>query len=77
VNLYVAFTIARWTFEFSVGFARTLEFVIAVRDADVLVKLAESTDELTDAFGTVYGTLNADGTFVPSGVSIEDQNRTG
>jgi len=77
VNLYVAFTIAKWTFEFSVGFARTLEFVIAVRNADALVQLAKSTDGLTDAFGTVYGTLDSDGTFVPSGVSIEDGNRTG
>lgn len=77
MNLYIAFTIAKWTFEFSVGFARTLEFVFSVRDSDVLVQLAEATEELVDLGGTVYGTLDQNGTFVPDGVSIEDQNTTG
>ena len=68
MNLYVAFTFMRWTVEFSLGFSRTLDFVIAVRDVSV--------DQL-DPMGTVYGTLQPDGTFVPDGVSIEDQNTTG
>jgi len=68
VNLYFAITIAGYTLEFSVGFTRTLSVVIALRDVGV--------DGL-DSMGTVYGSLQPDGTFVPDGVSIEDQNTTG
>ena len=68
VNLYFAITIAGYTLEFSVGFARTLEVVIAVRDESEVIR---------DFDGTVYGSLQPDGTFIPDGVSIEDQNQTG
>ncbi len=68
MNLYFAFTIAGWTLEFSVGFTRTLSITVAVREF--------GSDQLVQG-ATVYGTLNPDGTFVPDGVSIEDQHTTG
>lgn len=69
MNLYFAVTIAGYTIEFSLGFSRTLSLVVAVREF--------GADELDPMGATVYGTLNSDGTFVPDGVSIEDQNTTG
>lgn len=69
MNLYFAVTIAGWTLEFSVGFTRTLSLTVAVREF--------GADQLDQMGATVYGTLNSDGTFVPDGVSIEDQNTTG
>ena len=69
MNLYFAVTLAGWTLEFSVGFTRTLSLKVAVREF--------GADDLDPMGATVYGTLNSDGTFVPDGVSIEDQNLTG
>ncbi len=69
MNLYFAVTIAGWTLEFSVGFTRTLSITVAVREF--------GANQLDPMGATVFGTLNPDGTFVPDGVSIEDQNQTG
>lgn len=61
VRLYVEFTIAGWSFEFSVGFGRRIGWTL---------------DGLGDKeFTSIVGYEDADGNFVPEGVAIEDQEQ--
>jgi hypothetical protein len=60
VNLYVAFTIAGWTFEFSVGFTRSIEWAL---------------ERLAKQESMIFGHEDEDGNFVPEGVAIEDDGQ--
>jgi hypothetical protein len=60
MNLFILFTFAGWTFDFSIGFKRTL---------NVAVKSHRDF-----GYGGVYGTFNDNGDFVPEGVMQEDPN---
>lgn len=62
MNLFILFTFAGWTFDFSIGFKRTL---------DVAVK----SHGYAPSQGGVYGSFNDKGDFVPEGVMQEDPNR--
>jgi hypothetical protein len=58
MKLYVEFTIAGWSFEFSIGFARSIGWTL---------------DALGDKeFTSIYGHEDEDGNFVPDGVRIEN-----
>lgn len=61
MNLYFAFTIAGWTFEFTLGFARSIEWT--------LERIGKRRP------GTIFGYMDEAGNFVPEGVAIEDPER--
>lgn len=66
MTLTIVFTIAGYTFEFSVGFKRTSP----KWDIDDSLELIDRL--VGEGVTSVYGTMDEDGNFVPEGVAIPD-----